>query len=660
MGSVGHPAQLFLLQSSLALSTLITSSPPLIWSSHLNETRYSSPALSLTRAKKNSIISSSRPLSPTYAENKTRRMESPAWAEEVSFAKCRDDPLQICAPESFFDPRLESLDSFPKSLLMTDLMFDGGGGRAADDEPMAASDFDQQQCGSDRQQQLTDFSLDDLDEALLSDGSITSVLSSDEILSQMEICSGLLDESTSSSSISNYSAFSSSSSNACASDISAVPQHAAVTNTSLVNSDAAAAKPSVRLDDYRCDTEGGNSGVTCNIKQEVVEESACDYAVPESRYLVDLERVEFDIAKLKQEVDTTAADDDSMWSDFFNEDDSTEISKEYDDLLKSLLTTPVDDFDLTLNVFNNVDEEERTGEDPAVKDKHAVDAILADHCYTLPWQDSGAEVVAADPANLFLTPPNSSGDDSDPDDESGRTTSSQKISSDAKRRLSEKLPVKTVKLKHKKDLKFVFSLKVLDGEGAAAAGSRSGGGHTSLPRKTLLAGGGRSLLKKNHPPGYSPPSAAPTSAAAQLVRQALNKRAYRKRHKLNEAALAVSSLLSQERVADTGSAAGGGLFQPSADRLLKMQNDRELHNSMERQRRVELKNEFDKLKTLIPDIAKSEKVSKLNVLNSSADYVVRLERTDLKLRLKKNQLKEKQNRLMEQVKLLKAEAARRY
>jgi len=499
----------------------------------------------------------------THADFRTK-ME---W-EEVSFAKCRDDPLQICAPESFFDPRLESLDSFPKTLL-TDL----AGGFSGDDFSSNSRDLAGNFSLEESDDDFRDLNFDD---TLLSDGSISSVLSSDEIFSQMEICSDFLEESSSLNNVGDI---------ANANDILG----------------------EIKLEDYKRDDP-----IICDIKQEIVEESISNFDIPDS-HLVDLERVEFDIAKLKQEVDTTS-DDDSMWSDFFCEDDSSEISKEYDDLLKSLLTTPVDDFDLTLNVFNNVDEEEeRTDESNSAEDKYCLDIILADHCYTLPWQES----------SVLLTPPNSSGDDSDPELEE---TSSQ-IS--IKKEQSDKFPIKTVKLKHKKDLKFVFSIKVKDG--------------VPTSNKSLVAG--RSLLKKNHPPGYIPPACS----TSQLVRQVLQKRAYRKRHKLNEAAMAVTSLLNHEH---------RGVFQ--ADRLLKMQTDREIHNSMERQRRIELKNEFDNLKTLIPEIAQSEKVSKLNVLNSSADYVIKLERIDLKLKLKKNQLKEKRQRLMEQLKLLGGATAQKY
>lgn len=43
---------------------------------------------------------------------------------------------------------------------------------------------------------------------------------------------------------------------------------------------------------------------------------------------LDIDKVKLDIAKLKQEVDSISAED-SLWSDFFSEDDVSEISLEY-------------------------------------------------------------------------------------------------------------------------------------------------------------------------------------------------------------------------------------------------------------------------------------------------------------------------------------------
>ena len=47
---------------------------------------------------------------------------------------------------------------------------------------------------------------------------------------------------------------------------------------------------------------------------------------------------------------------------------------------------------------------------------------------------------------------------------------------------------------------------------------------------------------------------------------------------------------------------------------------RDLHNSMERQRRVDLKRSFDALKERIPSISAEDKVSKLMILNTASEY----------------------------------------
>jgi len=449
------------------------------------------------------------------------------------------DEVSYCAPESFFDPRLEAMDTFPKNLF-------------TDVTGVVDCDVTEPRDGDSLWRTEDDDFRDLLEDTVLREGSLPSVLSSEEIFSQIEICSDLLQDKVVNSSLSDISTF-----------------------------DVNPSSPA--------------------IKQESTEEID-----------LNLEKVECDIAKLKQEVDFTS-DDDSMWSDFFSEDDPSEISKEYDELLKYLLTQPVDDFDLTLNVFNNVEEEENRLDDEVVAPKveamsreTCLEHIMADHSYTLPFHESTS-------SSVLLTPPNSS-DDSEPESDLSSQPSPRKISVKSD---SSKYTHKTVKLKHKKDLKFVFSIKVKD---SASEGS---------------PGAGRSLLKKNHIQSFN--------SSQQLVREVLQKRAYRQRHKLNEAALAVQSLLGQEN---------RDSFQQ--DRLLKMQTEREIHNSMERQRRIELKNELDKLKSLIPEIAESEKVSKLNVLNYSADYVKRLEKTDLKLKMKISYLREKRQRLTDQLNRLKS------
>jgi hypothetical protein len=206
-----------------------------------------------------------------------------------------------------------------------------------------------------------------------------------------------------------------------------------------------------------------------------------------------------------------------------------------------------------------------------------------------------------------------------------------------------------VKLKQQpSDLKFVFSVKLKDGTTAEAA---------------VMAPAGRSLLKKNASKVLA--SSFDSSSRAQLLNRhhlqssalgrysndPLNRRLASKKHRpgsgsgeFSETVCAVRSLIQAE-------AAALGKFNPDFKNR-KEQIDREIHNSMERQRRIELKREFDSLKSLIPEVAASEKVSKLTLLNVAARYVARLETTQSKLRWRKDLLKEKKRQLMQRLNFL--------
>lgn len=61
---------------------------------------------------------------------------------------------------------------------------------------------------------------------------------------------------------------------------------------------------------------------------------------------------------------------------------------------------------------------------------------------------------------------------------------------------------------------------------------------------------------------------------------------------------------------------------------LDEKDKRELHNNMERQRRGSLKNDLDRLKLQIPEIATKPKASKVVILNSARAYVSSLRETN--------------------------------
>lgn len=80
---------------------------------------------------------------------------------------------------------------------------------------------------------------------------------------------------------------------------------------------------------------------------------------------------------------------------------------------------------------------------------------------------------------------------------------------------------------------------------------------------------------------------------------------------------------------------------------------RNLHNNMERQRRIGLKNLFEELKYQIPSLKDKERAPKVNILREAASYCSKLRRDeDLHAELTK-----KHNRLLTRVRNLKASIA---
>jgi len=91
------------------------------------------------------------------------------------------------------------------------------------------------------------------------------------------------------------------------------------------------------------------------------------------------------------------------------------------------------------------------------------------------------------------------------------------------------------------------------------------------------------------------------------------------------------------------------------ERSLKMQEGeaREIHNQMERQRRNELKLSFDKLKTVLPELASSDKASKQQILDNAVDTVKMIKSTEATLQSRVNSLSKNNNALKEKLRQLK-------
>lgn len=373
-----------------------------------------------------------------------------------------------------------------------------------------------------------------------------------------------------------------------------------------------------------------------------------------SCYLTDqsLDKVELDIAQLKQEVGSTS-DEDSLWSDFFSEDDPSEISPEYENLLKSLLSTPVDDINLSLNVFNNVDEESEEQSSDLINgyDRSVlVDYITSDHAYTLPWTEMDEELVVGS-----LTPPNSSSDSESEMEETDQFCSSPNSDFISSELVPKFMNPRTVKLKHKKDLKFVFSLKVKDENNSELndlssliTNNKAVSTLKSTPqlcKKSIYKG--VSVLKRNIGSSHH-------NHSSSLLHNNTYSNSIKRTSSHSPAAVRTITFEDglESSMSDEALMMPESISRLAVNRAMKMQTDRELHNSMERQRRIQLKSEFDTLKDRIPDLRGNEKVSKLNVLNVASGYVKKLEKVEGKLRQRKHQLREEKRRLIQQLAML--------
>lgn len=77
-------------------------------------------------------------------------------------------------------------------------------------------------------------------------------------------------------------------------------------------------------------------------------------------------------------------------------------------------------------------------------------------------------------------------------------------------------------------------------------------------------------------------------------------------------------------------------MSPPAANTTKCREVRDLHNSLERQRRGELKNAFDQLKASLPTLVGMDKASKLLILTTAGEFCRDLTGTEEALRRQRN------------------------
>jgi len=453
------------------------------------------------------------------------------------------------------------------------------------------------------------------------------------------------------------------------------------------------------------DTEMILDGSFTSLKSDAAGIS-CDLDQFDFNLSQDYEKLENDIQKLTNEVNLNndSGSSEDFWSEIFSEADPSN-STEYDDLLDSILSS-AENLDpeyfnsLTNNEFDidSVDptclkkaavesEKEKTPSTDDVKEEIKTEIkeeceeqeenatprfdetshFYTDHDYTIPRSSS-----------LFLTPPHSSEDDSDEEcDELPYTVKYHKKSllksmkekkyTNIHKHLVKNTPVKgksqIIKFHHKKDLKFVINLPVKSEFKKSNARSilknkilqnksrefkdRSASKLSQNQTKHLIRGSRDQLEKQK--------------SAKELVREILEKRSLAQDiQDKREFVKTMKKRLREETQKDESSGPKAKYrciqdirSKPDDKKYRKFEEERELHNSMERQRRIELKDAYDHLKGIIPNISNADKVSKLMILNTATDYCRSMEAKIGRLELIEQRESDKKRLLLEQLNMLK-------
>lgn len=436
-----------------------------------------------------------------------------------------------------------------------------------------------------------------------------------------------------------------------------------------------------------------NLGVAESIEMEEVTVTDGDSA--------DMQK--FDSA-LRTLTDALSVASPELWAECFstNLQTGTADSTEYDDLLDSILSSP--DHSLDPDYFNSEDfdidsvdptvldeikeetaqhqqihhqeqQEEEEVKEELIKEEdikleteeeEAIHSSCLDHNYSLP-----ASFKSHSPS--LHTPPHSSEDDSDSESQlpykvkygksllrhpgSPRSGTQKLVRSQASARLSHST-TQVIKFQHKKDLKFVMSIEVKNDD------LKSTSTRSLLKSKLHSRGGKRAQqeMKKveQQRRGHIPSSASNRQKTAkELVREIVEKRSRvedietkREQVKNMKRKLRQEGKEAREEHKVKHRCYTDLRSKPDIRKYRKFEEERELHNSMERQRRVELKDAYDSLKERIPTIANEDKVSKLMILNTACDYSQSMETLYTRLRREKQAQLDRRRVLQEQVDML--------
>jgi len=459
---------------------------------------------------------------------------------------------------------------------------------------------------------------------------------------------------------------------------------------SFKSSESSASESNLSLDGSFNSLKSDAAGISCDLDQ-------FDFDLSQ-----DYEKLENDIQKLTNEVNLNknSGSSEDFWSEIFSETDPSS-SSEYDDLLDSILSSAenldpdyfnslsnnefdIDSVDPTCLKKTNIEPEEEK-ETAAIKDEIKSETDIKKECEeeedTRPRFDETShfytdhDYTIPRTSSLFLTPPHSSEEESDEDAtelpytvryknknsllKSMKPTKYTNLHKHLVKNSSLKGKSQVIKFQHKKDLKFVINLPVKESKSNArsilknkilqnkARESIYKSSSKTSPTKDILKAQREQIIKQK--------------SAKELVKEILEKRSLAQDiQEKREFVKSMKKRLREETHKDSVSAPKAKYkciqdIRSKADdkKYRKFEEERELHNSMERQRRIELKDAYDHLKSIIPNISNVDKVSKLMILNTATDYCKSMEAKIGRLELIQQRESDKRRLLLEQLNMLK-------
>ena len=394
-----------------------------------------------------------------------------------------------------------------------------------------------------------------------------------------------------------------------------------------------------------------------------------------------LEQFDFDLCNIEKtdlpsEEEVTSHIIDDFLTSMFGED-ASEDANDYNDLLNSILTEEnintdyfndddfnIDSVDPSCTSYVEAEKEKSIktevvdpNEPPQlqvnIKKEPEEEYSSSDNFYWMREHDYSLPVTSS----LFLTPPHSPGDDFE--------EKLIKKSLLVRKNLPKKARSQIVKFNKPKDLKFVMTLPVKGGEKYKKVNARS-----ILKNKILHhnnPSGSKSLQQKSKS-RISSSSGSQSKTAKELVREILEKRNLAQHiQEKKEFVRNMKKRMREETQRDldreefcigpskASKAACLEDIRTKGDlkKYRKFEEERELHNSMERQRRIEMKDAYDVLKATIPSIKDNDKVSKLNILNTAREYYLDLETLVRRTTAAKQRELDRRKYLMEKINLLK-------